>query len=87
MGLIGWLIIGALAGVIAGNIMKGGGFGLIGDIVVGIIGAVIGGFLVGLFNPDFSMSGQSWWVSLPVAILGAIILIWLARLVMPGRRI
>jgi uncharacterized membrane protein YeaQ/YmgE (transglycosylase-associated protein family) len=45
MGIIIWLIIGALAGWLAGLIVKGFGFGLIGNIVVGIVGAVIAGFL------------------------------------------
>ena len=44
-GLIIFLIIGAVAGWLAGTLMKGGGFGLIGNVVVGVIGAVIGGFL------------------------------------------
>jgi uncharacterized membrane protein YeaQ/YmgE (transglycosylase-associated protein family) len=45
MGIIIWLIIGALAGWLAGLIVKGFGFGLLGNIVVGIVGAVIAGFL------------------------------------------
>ena len=48
--LIIWLLIGAIAGWLAGKIMKGGGFGLVGNIVIGIIGALIGGFLFGLLG-------------------------------------
>jgi len=44
-GIIAWLVIGAIAGWLAGQVVKGGGFGLIVDIIVGIVGAVIGGFL------------------------------------------
>jgi uncharacterized membrane protein YeaQ/YmgE (transglycosylase-associated protein family) len=44
--LIVWLLIGAVAGWLAGQIMKGGGFGLVGDIVLGIVGAVVGGWLL-----------------------------------------
>lgn len=44
--LIIWLVIGAIAGWLAGQIMKGGGFGLIGNIVVGIVGAFVGGWLL-----------------------------------------
>ena len=44
--IIVWLIVGAIAGWLAGMVVKGGGFGLIGDIVVGIIGAVIAGYLL-----------------------------------------
>ena len=46
-GIIAWLVIGAIAGWLAGQVVKGGGFGLIVDIIVGIVGAVIGGFLAG----------------------------------------
>jgi uncharacterized membrane protein YeaQ/YmgE (transglycosylase-associated protein family) len=52
---------------------------------MGIIGAFVGGFLVSLINPDFSMSGNSWWVTIPVAFIGAVIVIWLVRLVTKGR--
>ena len=46
-GIIAWLVIGAIAGWLAGQVVKGGGFGLLVDIIVGIVGAVIGGFLAG----------------------------------------
>ena len=49
-GLIIYLAIGAAAGWLAGNLMKGGGFGLLGNIVVGIVGAVLGGFVFGLLG-------------------------------------
>jgi len=49
-GLIIFLAIGAIAGWLAGNLLKGGGFGLPGNVVVGILGAVIGGFLFGLLG-------------------------------------
>ena len=45
MGIIIWLIVGAIAGWLAGMVVKGGGFGLIGDIIVGIVGGLIAGFL------------------------------------------
>ena len=45
-GIIIWLIVGAIAGWLAGMVVKGGGFGLIGDIIVGIVGAVIAGWLL-----------------------------------------
>ena len=48
--LVIFLVIGAIAGWLAGTLMKGGGFGLLGNIVVGIIGAVIGGFVFGLLG-------------------------------------
>ncbi len=47
-GIIAWLVVGLIAGWLAGVVMKGGGFGLIGDIVVGLIGAFVGGFVFSL---------------------------------------
>ncbi|WP_175866716.1 GlsB/YeaQ/YmgE family stress response membrane protein [Burkholderia contaminans] len=69
-GLIIWLVIGAIAGWLAGVLVKGGGFGLLVDIVVGILGAVIGGWLAGLLGIGFSgILG-----SIVIALIGAVIL-------------
>jgi uncharacterized membrane protein YeaQ/YmgE (transglycosylase-associated protein family) len=77
VGWIGWIIIGAIAGMLAGRVMRGGGFGLLGDIVVGILGALLGGFLLGLLiTADV---GIIW--SFVVAFLGACVLLFLVRLV------
>jgi len=71
------LAIGAVAGWLAGVIMKGGGFGLLGDIVVGIIGAFIGGFLFGLLGISAGgLIGQ-----IITATVGAVVLIFVLRLV------
>jgi uncharacterized membrane protein YeaQ/YmgE (transglycosylase-associated protein family) len=77
-GLLWFLIIGAIAGWLAGLVMKGGGYGLIGDIIIGIIGAVLGGWLFGKLGiyPGGGLIG-----SLIVAFVGAIILILLVRLI------
>ena len=75
--LLIWLIVGAVAGWLAGVIVKGGGFGLIGDIVVGLIGAVVGGFVFSLIAPGVHF----FWGSVVVAFIGACILIWLVRLI------
>ena len=77
VGWIGYLIIGALAGWIAGRIMKTKD-GLLLDIVVGVVGALIGGFLLS-FVVDTAAGG--WWFTLFTAILGAVVLLWLLRLV------
>ncbi len=53
-GLIAWLVVGLVAGWLAGQFMKGGGYGLVGDIVVGVIGAFIGGFIFSFFMPGAS---------------------------------
>ena len=69
--LLWFLLIGLAAGWLAGQIMKGGGFGVIGDIVVGVIGAILGGFLFGLLG--LSVPGPLG--SLITATVGAIALI------------
>jgi uncharacterized membrane protein YeaQ/YmgE (transglycosylase-associated protein family) len=77
MGFILWIIIGALAGWIAGQVMKGGGFGLLGNIGVGIVGSFIGGWLFGLLG----IGGGNLISSLVDAVVGAIILLYVVRLV------
>jgi len=81
LGVIGWLILGAIAGALAGSVMKGGGYGLVGDIIVGIIGALIG-FLVDLLLPNASFGFIG---SLIVAFIGACILIAILRAVTGNR--
>jgi len=76
--LIWFLIIGAIAGWLAGLVMKGRGFGLLGDIIVGIIGAFLGGWLFGKLGLSF---GGGLAGSLIVAFLGAVILLFLVRLI------
>ena len=76
-GLIIFLLIGAVAGWLAGLIMKGGGFGLLGNIVIGVIGSLIGGWLFGLFGiAVYGLIG-----SIIAAVVGAIVLIFIVRLV------
>ena len=78
-GIILWLIIGAVAGWLAGQIMKGGGYGLVGDIIVGIIGALIGGWLWGFLRlPGI---GPWWLTAIISATIGACILLFILRLV------
>lgn len=77
MSIIWFLIIGALAGFIAGKVMKGGGFGLWVNLAVGIVGAVVGGFIFGLLGIDTDgLIG-----SLITATVGAIVLLWIVDLV------
>ncbi len=77
MSLVLFLLIGAIAGWLAGNLMKGGGFGLIGNIVVGIIGAFIGGFLFGLLG----ISAGGIIGSLITATVGAAVLLWIVGII------
>lgn len=77
VGWIGYIIIGAIAGWIAGKIVKTKE-GILMDIVVGIAGALIGGFLLSFF---VNTAAGGWWFTLFTAVLGAVILLWLLRLV------
>jgi uncharacterized membrane protein YeaQ/YmgE (transglycosylase-associated protein family) len=78
MGILSWIVLGLIAGWLAGQVMKGGGYGLIGDIVLGIVGAIIGGFLTGVFLGRDMISGFNI-ESVVVALIGAIILIAVSR--------
>jgi len=85
MGILAWLVVGLIAGWLASMVMRGGGYGLIGDIIVGIVGALIGGFLAStlLKIPD-AVNGINI-TSILVAFVGAVILIAILRL-FSGRR-
>lgn len=77
MGIIWFVLIGLVAGWLAGQIMKGSGFGVIGDIVVGVLGAIIGGML---FNA-LQLPWGGLFGSLVVATIGAVLLIFIVRLI------
>jgi uncharacterized membrane protein YeaQ/YmgE (transglycosylase-associated protein family) len=77
VGWIGYIIIGGIAGWIAGKIVRGGGAGILLNIVIGIIGALIGGFLLSFFV-DTASGG--WWFTFFTAILGSVILLWIVGL-------
>lgn len=83
-GIIAWIIIGAIAGWITGKLMKGSGYGFFMDLVVGIIGAMIGGFL----SYHLGLGGvreHGLIVSIIIAVIGAVVLTWLIRLVTGSR--
>jgi uncharacterized membrane protein YeaQ/YmgE (transglycosylase-associated protein family) len=75
MQFVWFILIGIAAGWLAGKIMKGGGFGLLGDLIVGVIGALLGGFLFGLLG----IMAVGLLGSLITATVGAIVLIALLR--------
>jgi uncharacterized membrane protein YeaQ/YmgE (transglycosylase-associated protein family) len=83
MSILGWIILGLLAGWLAGLLVKGSGYGVVGDIILGIIGALVGGAititLMGVDITGFNLE------SLLIAVLGAIVVIFIGRLV-SGRR-
>jgi uncharacterized membrane protein YeaQ/YmgE (transglycosylase-associated protein family) len=85
MSIIAWIVLGLIAGWLAGMIMRGGGYGIIGDIVLGILGALIGGWITGALLGRDMINGFSI-ESLIVAVIGAIILIAISRL-FTGRRV
>jgi uncharacterized membrane protein YeaQ/YmgE (transglycosylase-associated protein family) len=78
MEFIWFIVVGLIAGWLAGQLVKGGGFGVVGDIVVGVIGALLGGWLFGAMGiwPGGGLIG-----SIVVATIGAIILIFIIRLI------
>ena len=76
MGFLWFIIIGIVAGFVAGKLLRGGGFGLLVNLVVGIIGAVLGGWVFGLLG--ITTTGVIG--SLITATVGAIILLWIISL-------
>ncbi len=80
MSIVIWIISGIIAGWLAGVIVRGAGFGLLGDLAVGLIGGLIGGFLAGLVG----LQAQNWFGQILVAAVGGVILVWLLHLVHPG---
>ena len=83
MGLLSWIILGLVAGVIA-DFLMGGGFGLIGSIILGIVGAVVGGYLATLLGVG-SVTGLNIG-SIVIAVVGACIVIFAVRALRGGTR-
>jgi uncharacterized membrane protein YeaQ/YmgE (transglycosylase-associated protein family) len=77
MGFLAWIVVGLIAGWLAGLVMKGGGYGMIVDIILGILGGLLGGWIFGLLGiwPGGGMFG-----SIIVAFVGAVILVAITRL-------
>ncbi len=78
-----WIIVGGIAGWLAGLVVQGTGLGVIGDIIVGIVGALIGGFIVSLLGAG-GFSGFNIW-SLIVAFIGAVVLLLILKAIGLGR--
>ena len=76
--LLVFLLIGAVAGWLSGLIMKGGGFGIIGNIIVGVLGAIVGGWLFGILG--ISVGGK-WVGPLVTATVGAVLLLFVVSLI------
>jgi uncharacterized membrane protein YeaQ/YmgE (transglycosylase-associated protein family) len=76
MHFLWWILVGLIAGWATGKIMKGSGYGVLGDIILGIVGAILGGWLMRVFG----FAGQGGLIyTILVAILGAVILVWILR--------
>lgn len=84
--LVVWLLIGAVAGYIAGTLLRGRGYGTLGNMLIGLVGAVIGGVIFSVLGIDLQLPEFTFRVAdLLVATVGAIILILLVRLITSRR--
>ena len=83
MNILSWIVIGLIAGWLAGKLVRGSQFGIIGDTIIGVVGALLGGFVAGqVFHISNAVSGFNL-ETLAVALLGSIAVIFILRLV-PG---
>ena len=83
MGILSWIVVGLIAGWLAGFLMGGRGFGCIGNVVVGVVGALLGGWLSSRFlNLDVTGINLT---SIAIAVAGAVIFLLILRLI-PGRQ-
>lgn len=80
MGILYAIVIGAVAGWLAGQLMKGGGFGLLWNIIIGVIGGIVGSWLLGQLGMSIG-TGTSWLNDLLTGLIGAIVLLFLASLI------
>ncbi len=79
-GILWWLLVGLIAGVLASLVMRGGGYGIVGDIVVGLVGALIGGFVASLLG----LGSTNLIGTIIIAFIGACILIAILRAISGG---
>jgi len=86
MNVISWIVVGLIAGFLAGKVMREGGYGLIGDVVIGVLGGLLGGYLaVNLLHIKYTVTGINI-ESILVALCGAVVLLVGLRLLSGGRR-
>jgi len=77
MGILAWIVVGLIAGWLAGQVMKGGGYGMVADIILGLLGGVLGGWI---FEKLGVSTGGGMIASIIVAFIGAVILVGITRL-------
>jgi len=89
MNLIAWIVLGAIAGYLAGFLVRGDeGLGIIGHIVLGIVGALVGGFLAGaLLNVKDPLTGPLDLSTIVISVVGAVIVVVVASLLTGSRRV
>ena len=80
MGVLSWIVVGLIAGWLAGMVMKGGGFGLLGDIIVGVVGGLLGGWIASSLLHIGGLTGINLG-SILIAFVGAVILLLVLRLI------
>ena len=86
MSILAWLVVGLIAGWLAGQVMRGGGYGLIGDIIVGVVGGLLGGWLAtNVLNIGADVNGFNL-ESILVAFAGALVLLVVLRVFSGSRR-
>ncbi|MGN6698584.1 MAG: GlsB/YeaQ/YmgE family stress response membrane protein [Thermomicrobiales bacterium] len=83
MSILAWIVLGLIVGFLASAVMRGGGYGLVGDVIIGIVGALLGGFIFSVFGGS-GVTGFNLY-SLLVAFVGACILIALLRAISGSR--
>ncbi len=85
MSILAWIVVGLIAGWLAGKVMRGGGYGLLGDIIVGVAGGLLGGWLAtSVLHIGAEVSGINV-ESILVAFVGAVVLLLVLRLLSGGR--
>jgi uncharacterized membrane protein YeaQ/YmgE (transglycosylase-associated protein family) len=86
MSILAWIVVGLIAGWLAGQVMRGGGYGLLGDIIVGVVGGFIGGWLAtSVFHIGAEVNGINL-ESILVAFVGAVVLLVVLRVLSGGGR-
>ncbi len=81
-----WILVGLVAGALGSRVALGHGLGLLGDLVAGVLGALLGGVLAQVFKISFQITGHPIITAMVVAFVGAVILLFVARLLGFGRK-
>ena len=81
-----WILVGLVAGALGSQVALGHGLGLLGDLVAGVLGALLGGVLAQVFKISFQITGHPIITAMVVAFVGAVILLFVARLLGFGRK-